>query len=67
VSERLRAVLVPRIGVERFTDLLGGDGDLSARLRALPEAADLDVEALLDPAAYVGLAPRLVDELGDRA
>ncbi|WP_394686216.1 lyase family protein [uncultured Microbacterium sp.] len=59
VSERLRGVLVPLIGVERFADLLDGDDDLAPRLRALPEAADLDVDALLDPAAYVGLAARL--------
>ncbi len=30
----------------------------------LPEAADLDVDALLDPAAYVGLAPRLARGTG---
>ncbi|MEX8056944.1 lyase family protein [Microbacterium sp. 16-032] len=59
VSERLRGVLVPLIGAERFAALLDGDDDLAPRLRALPEAADLDVDALLDPAAYVGLAPRL--------
>ncbi len=59
VSERLRGVLVPLIGAERFTELLAGDDDLAVRLRALPEAADLDVDALLDPRAYVGLAPRL--------
>jgi 3-carboxy-cis,cis-muconate cycloisomerase len=29
---------------------------------ALPEAADLDVDALLDPAGYTGLAAQLVDE-----
>ncbi|MCJ1709179.1 lyase family protein [Microbacterium sp. VKM Ac-2923] len=57
VSERLRGVLVPLIGAERFADLLAGDGDLADALRALPE--DLDVDALLDPTGYVGLAPRL--------
>ncbi|MFZ8758608.1 lyase family protein [Microbacterium sp. HMH0099] len=66
VSERLRVVLVPLIGAERFGALLAGDGDLAARVRALPEAAALDVDALLDPAEYVGLAPRLVDDLGGR-
>ncbi|BFM25179.1 lyase family protein [Microbacterium sp. che218] len=59
VSERLRGVLVPLIGAERFAALLDGDDDLAPRLRALPEAAGLDVDTLLDPAAYVGLAPRL--------
>ena len=57
LGERLRGVLVPLIGAERFADLLAGDGDLADALRALP--GDLDVEALLDPAGYVGLAPRL--------
>ncbi len=64
VSERLRGVLVPLIGAERFAALLDGDDDLAPRLRALPEAADLDVDALLDPAAYVGLAPRLARGTG---
>jgi 3-carboxy-cis,cis-muconate cycloisomerase len=59
VSERLRGVLVPRIGAERFAALLAGDADLADALKALPEAAGLDVEALLDPRAYVGLAPRM--------
>ncbi|WP_150954769.1 lyase family protein [Microbacterium testaceum] len=59
VSERLRGVLVPLIGAARFSELLAGDGDLSERLRGLPEAAGLDVDALLDPNGYAGLAPRL--------
>lgn len=58
VSERLRGVLVPLIGTERFAELLAGDDDLAARLRAVPEAEGLDIDALLDPRAYVGLAPR---------
>lgn len=72
VSERLRGVLVPLIGADRFAELLTGDDDLAPRLRALPEAAGLDVDALLDPRAYVGLAPRLArggarDDVGARA
>lgn len=59
VSERLRGVLVPLIGASRFGELLAGGGDLVGRLRALPEADGLDIDALLDPRAYVGLAPRL--------
>lgn len=59
VSERLRGVLVPLIGADRFAALVGGDGDLGKALRALPETRDLDIDALLDPAGYVGLAPRL--------
>lgn len=59
VSERLRGALVPLIGAQRFGELLAGDEDLAERLRALPEADGLDIDALLDPRAYVGLAPRL--------
>ncbi|WP_431796078.1 lyase family protein [Microbacterium enclense] len=59
VSERLRGVLVPLIGADRFAALVGGDADLGEALRALPETRDLDLAALLDPAGYVGLAPRL--------
>ncbi len=59
VSERLRGVLVPLIGAERFAALVAEDDDLAPRLRALAETRDLDIDDLLDPAAYVGLAPRL--------
>ncbi|MFV9423653.1 lyase family protein [Microbacterium sp. S1037] len=59
VSERLRGVLVPLIGAERFAELLAGDAGLADALGAMPEAAGLDVDALLDPRAYVGLAPRM--------
>ncbi|MFJ4036725.1 lyase family protein [Microbacterium sp. NPDC090007] len=59
VSERLRGVLVPRIGTARFAALLAGDDEIEARVRGMPEAADLDVDALLDPRGYLGLAPRL--------
>lgn len=59
VSERLRGVLVPLVGAERFAALLAGDGDLGPRLSELPELRGVDVDALLDPAAYPGLAPRL--------
>ncbi|MDF2919601.1 MAG: adenylosuccinate lyase, partial [Microbacterium sp.] len=57
VSERLRGVLVPLIGTDRFAELLAGDADLGDALRAMPEAAGLDVDELLGPRAYVGLAP----------
>lgn len=61
VSERLRGVLVPLIGAERFAALLAGDDDLAPRLRAIPElqGTGVDIAALVDPAAYLGLAPRL--------
>ncbi|WP_375386363.1 lyase family protein [uncultured Microbacterium sp.] len=64
VSERLGLVLVPLIGTARFDALIAGaasGGDLGALVRALPEASHLDVDALVDPARYVGLAPHLVD------
>ena len=60
VSERLAIVLVPLIGQERFTALITAavDGaDFGALVRELPEASALDVDALLDPAAYTGVDP----------
>ncbi len=65
VSERLGIVLVPLVGRSRFDALIAAaarGGDLAALVRALPEAADLDVDALLDPARYLGLAASLVDD-----
>ncbi|WP_448808032.1 lyase family protein [Agromyces bauzanensis] len=65
VAERLSLVLGPRIGRERVAALVASasaGADLGALVRALPEAADLDVDALLDPANYTGLAARLVDD-----
>lgn len=63
VSERLGFALTPLIGKERFTALIaqaaGGEG-LAELVRALPEASALDVDALLDPSAYTGLAAQLV-------
>lgn len=66
LSERLGRVLVPLIGPERFAALIADDGDLSERLRALPEAATLDLDDLLDPARYTGLAPEWARERGER-
>jgi len=64
VSERLRIVLVPLIGADRFAHLLAsGDGTLDDRVRSLPEAARLDLDDLLDPARYTGLAAESVDAL----
>lgn len=65
VSERLSIVLTPVIGRERVADLIAqasAGADLPALVQALPEAADLDVEGLLDPSQYTGLAGTLVDE-----
>lgn len=57
VSERLAIVLLPLIGRARFDELIAevsAGGDLRAALQALPE--DIDVDDLLDPAKYTGLA-----------
>lgn len=68
VSERLGIVLVPLVGKARFDALLAAAsaaapaaGRLAALVRALPEASGLDVDDLLDPARYTGLAGALVD------
>ncbi|WP_417564652.1 lyase family protein [Microbacterium sp.] len=63
LAERLSIVLGAAIGRDRVAALVAGAGDraaLAEALRALPEAADLDIDALLDPAGYTGLAHRLV-------
>ena len=39
----------------------GRGEDLPALLRAQPELADADIDALLDPAGYIGLAGLLID------
>ncbi|KRE31533.1 hypothetical protein ASG80_01695 [Agromyces sp. Soil535] len=65
VSERLSIVLVPLVGRRRFDALISdaaGGADLAALVRAQPEASDIDVDALVDPAAYLGLAGRLTDD-----
>ncbi|WEG08428.1 lyase family protein [Microbacterium horticulturae] len=66
LSERLSLVLTPLIGKERVTALVrdaAAGGDLATLVRALPEASTLDVDALLDPSGYTGLAGPLVDTL----
>jgi 3-carboxy-cis,cis-muconate cycloisomerase len=68
VSERLSLVLAPRIGkdaVARLVAEAAAGADLAALVAALPEASDLDVHRLLDPAQYTGLAGRLVDAVVD--
>lgn len=65
VSERLGIVLTPLIGRERFTALIAsasGGEDLRALVAALPEAAQLDIDDLLDPASYLGLAVWLAED-----
>ncbi len=64
VSERLSSTLVPLIGRARFAALVAeasGGADLAALVRELPEAVELDIDALVDPAHYLGLADAYLD------
>ncbi len=64
VSERIAVVLTPLIGADRVREVVAAAGrgdDLGALIGSLPEAAGLDIDALLDPAAYTGLAGAFVD------
>ena len=64
VAERLSLVLGPLIGTDRVGELVaaaGAGGDLRGLVGAIPEAAGVDIDALLDPANYTGLAGELVD------
>ncbi len=57
-------MLTPLIGKERVAEIVASataGQDLASRLRAEPELAHVDVDALLDPADYTGLASQLVD------
>lgn len=71
LAERLSIVLTPLIGTERVAALVAAaalGGDLADLVASLPEAADLDVAALLDPANYLGAARAEVDRAtGDGA
>jgi 3-carboxy-cis,cis-muconate cycloisomerase len=64
VAERLSLVLTPLIGTARVAAVVAAAGrgkGLAALLCAEPELAAVDVDALLDPAAYTGLADVLVE------
>lgn len=66
LAERLSIVLTPLIGPERMTAVVvaaASGADLATLLGAVPEAAGLDIPALLDPTAYLGDAVAVVDEL----
>lgn len=63
-AERLSLVLTPLLGTARVAEIVAAataGQDLASRLRAEPELAHLDVDALLDPANYTGLASRLIE------
>lgn len=62
VSERLNAVVRDRVGADRLAEIVGeavDGGDLTELLRAEPALEGVDVDALLDPAQYTGLADEL--------
>jgi 3-carboxy-cis,cis-muconate cycloisomerase len=64
VAERVSLVLGPVIGADRVAEIVsaaGAGGDLAELISALPDAAGVDIDALLDPANYTGLAGELVD------
>lgn len=66
VAERLNLELAPTLGADRVRELVaaaGAGADLAALLRAEPALGDIDVDDVLDPAQYTGLAARLVDGL----
>ena len=64
VAERLSLALGPVLGKARVTAIVSAAGrgeDLAALLRAEPELAGVDLDALLDPAGYTGLADALIE------
>jgi len=64
VAERLSIALGPILGADRVKRLVadaGAGADLGELLRAEPGLEGIDVDALLDPAGYTGLAAPLVD------
>lgn len=66
VAERLSLELDPILGADRVRELVSAAGageDLAALLRSEPALNGTDIDELLDPARYTGLAGRLVDEL----
>ena len=57
-------MLTPLVGADRVRELIAAAGrgeDIAALVRELPEAQALDVDALLDPSHYTGLAGEFVD------
>ncbi|QTX03842.1 lyase family protein [Agromyces archimandritae] len=72
VSERLMLVLGPQLGrgrVQELVDRAVGGEDLAALLAAEPGVRldEAGIAALLDPAEYLGLAPRIADRAVRRA
>lgn len=70
VAERLSLVLGPIIGGERVHEIVAAAGrgeNLADLLRAEPKLEIVNVDALLDPAEYTGLAGLLVDRITNDA
>jgi len=70
VSERLMLALEPRLGrsaVQALVDRAAAGEPLATLLAAEPALAGVDVEALLDPAGYTGVAGQLIDRALARA
>lgn len=68
VAERLAIALAPHLGADRARTLLGratDAADLERLLRAEPALADVDVDALLDPRAYLGATGIMIDHVLD--
>ncbi|MGC5171939.1 lyase family protein [Microbacterium sp. DT81.1] len=63
LAERLSIALRAVLGKDALSALLAGGEDLADALRAMPELEGIDVDALLDPADYTGLAGDLVDDV----
>lgn len=69
VAERLSIVLGPVLGKARVAQIVAAAGhgdDLGALLRAQPELAAVDLDALLDPIGYIGLADALVESAASK-
>ncbi|WP_026423527.1 lyase family protein [Actinokineospora inagensis] len=69
VSERLNVALAPILGkveAKKLLARLSREPSFSDALRAAPELASVDVEALLDPAGYLGATDALVNRALDR-
>ncbi|WP_018681784.1 class-II fumarase/aspartase family protein [Actinokineospora enzanensis] len=64
VSERLNVALAPVLGKAEAKKLLGRlsrEPDFAEALRAAPELSSVDVDALLDPAGYLGATDALIE------
>jgi adenylosuccinate lyase len=61
-QELHEAIRAHSLAAARVVKEQGGDNDLIARVKADPIFAGIDIDALLDPATFIGRAPQQVDE-----